>query len=160
MPYEGRWDAVKYPWHILDLTERFLAEIVEANVHSSASVHETAVIEGSVILEEGVQVLPHATVKGPCFIGKGTVIGNNALVRESIIGEGCVIGYGSEVARSNLHSHVWTHSTYLGDSVIGHNGSFGAGTVAANFRLDEGDISSAINGPSSPPPGALRRATA
>ena len=57
-----------------------------------------------------------------------------------------MIGFGSEIARSNLHSHVWTHSTYLGDSVIGHNVAFGAGTVAANFRLDEGDISSAING--------------
>jgi bifunctional UDP-N-acetylglucosamine pyrophosphorylase/glucosamine-1-phosphate N-acetyltransferase len=55
-----------------------------------------------------------------------------------------VIGYGSEVARCNLHSHVWTHSTYLGDSVIGKNVAFGAGSIAANFRLDEGIISSVV----------------
>jgi len=146
VPYEGRWDAVKYPWHILDLTERFLADLKEDAIHPDATVHESAVIEGPVILAEGVKVMPHATIQGPCSIGKGTVIGTNALVRESIIGEECVIGFGSEVARSNLHSHVWTHSTYLGDSVIGQNVAFGAGTVAANFRLDEGEISSVING--------------
>lgn len=106
------------------------------------NIHPSAVIEGHVILEEGVRVMPHATVVGPCYIGKGTIIGNNALVRESIIGEQCVIGFGSEVARSNLHSHVWTHSTYLGDCVIGHNVAFGAGSVSANFRLDEGEIAS------------------
>ena len=154
VPYSGQWDAVKYPWHILSLTERFLsalqgegkavragkAEMAEKGIQ----VHPTAVIEGAVILEEGVKVLSHATIQGPCFIGKGTVIGTGALVRQSIVGEGCVIGFGSEIARSNLHSHVWTHTTYLGDSVVGRNSAFGAGTVTANFRLDEGEITSLI----------------
>lgn len=144
VPYEGRWDAVKYPWHILDATKRFLSELKEDQIHSDASIHETAVVDGPVILEEGVRIMAHATVRGPCFIGKGTVIGTNALVRESIIGERCVIGFSSEVARSNVHSHVWTHSTYLGDSVIGRNVAFGSGSVVANFRLDEGEISSVV----------------
>ena len=30
-----------------------------------------------------------------------------------------MIGFGTEVKASVLHSHVWTHSSYLGDSVIG-----------------------------------------
>jgi len=144
VPYEGKWNAVKYPWHILDLTERFLAELKGDHIHADASVHESAVIIGPVVLEEGVRVMPHATIKGPCYIGKGSIIGNNCLIRDSIIGEQCVIGYSSEIARSNLHSHVWTHSTYLGDSVIGKNVAFGAGSVVANFRLDEGEISSII----------------
>ena len=167
VPYEGRWDAVKYPWHILNVTERFLGELEEKSQISStkyqanpksqipnppsdrvragkSSVHPSAVIEGSVILEDGVKILPHATIKGPCYIGKDTIIGNNCLIRDSIIGEKCVIGFGSEVARSNLHSNIWTHSTYLGDSVIGHNVAFGAGSTAANFRLDEGEINSVV----------------
>jgi len=145
VPYEGQWNAVKYPWHVLDLTHRFLAELKENNIHEDASIHESAVVEGPVMIGEGVRILPHASVIGPCTIGKGTVIGNNCLVRESIIGEQCVIGYNSEVARSNVHSHVWTHSTYVGDSVIGRNVAFGAGSVLANFRLDEGEIISVIN---------------
>jgi len=145
VPYEGKWDAVKYPWDILDVTERFLNEIEKSEIRNPKSeVHPSAVIEGAVILEEGVRVMPHATIHGPCYIGRGSIIGNNCLIRDSIIGEQCVIGYSSEIVRSNLHSHVWTHSTYLGDSVIGRNVAFGAGSVVANFRLDEGDISSMV----------------
>ncbi len=146
VPYEEKWNAMKYPWQVLDLTERFLSEIQAESSGQKAEVHPSAVVEGNVILEEGVRIMPHATVQGPCYIGKGTIIGNNSLVRESIIGEQCVIGFGSEIARSNLHSNVWTHSTYLGDSVIGKNIAFGAGSVSANYRLDEGEISSVIKG--------------
>lgn len=144
VPYEGRWDAVKYPWQVLNVTERFLSELKEDDIHPDASIHETAVINGPVVMQEGVRVMPHSTIAGPCFIGKGTVIGNNTLVRDSIIGEQCVIGFGSEIVRSSLHSHVWVHNTYIGDSVIGRNVAFGAGSVVANFRLDEGEISSVI----------------
>ncbi len=147
VPYEEKWDAVKYPWDILDITERFLSELVssgKSQIPNPKSIHPSAVIEGPVILEEGVRVMPHATIQGPCYIGRGTIIGNNCLIRDSIIGEQCVIGYSSEIARSNLHSHVWTHSTYLGDSVIGRNVAFGSGSVVANFRLDEGEISSMV----------------
>lgn len=144
VPYEKEWSSVKYPWHILDITERFLRELKEDRIHADASVHDSAVIIGPVVLGEGVRVMPHATIQGPCYIGRGTIIGNNCLVRDSIIGEQCVIGYSSEIARSNLHSHVWTHSTYLGDSVIGQNVAFGSGSVVANFRLDEGEISSRV----------------
>jgi acetyltransferase-like isoleucine patch superfamily enzyme len=101
------------------------------------------VIEGPVIIEEGVRILPHACIMGPVFIGKGSIIGNNALVRGSSVGEHCVIGYNTEVKTSILCNHVWTHSTYVGDSVIGENVSFGAGTVTGNLRLDEGEIHSA-----------------
>jgi bifunctional UDP-N-acetylglucosamine pyrophosphorylase/glucosamine-1-phosphate N-acetyltransferase len=148
VPYEGEWNAVKYPWDILSLTERFLHELKAKSYQLSAGVevHPTAVIEGGVILEEGVRVMAHETIQGPCYIGKGTIIGTSTLVRESIIGEHCVIGFGSEVARSNLHSSIWLHTTYLGDSVVGQNSAFGAGTVAANFRLDEGEISSMVQG--------------
>ncbi|MEK7137762.1 MAG: hypothetical protein AAB853_05780, partial [Patescibacteria group bacterium] len=154
VPYEGEWDAIKYPWHVLDLTQRFLEEFkgggqvsgFRFQVSGKAEVHPTAVIEGGVILEEGVRVMAHATIQGPCYIGKGTVIGTSTLVRESIIGKHCVIGFGSEVARSNLHSNIWLHTTYLGDSVVGQNSAFGAGTVTANFRLDEGEISSMVQG--------------
>jgi bifunctional UDP-N-acetylglucosamine pyrophosphorylase/glucosamine-1-phosphate N-acetyltransferase len=148
VPYEGRWDAVKYPWHILDLTERFLTELsaISYQLSSGTDVHPTAVVGGPVVFGEGVRVMPHATVCGPCYIGKGSIVGTNALVRESNIGEQCVIGFGSEIVRSHLHSHVWTHSTYLGDSVVGHNVAFGAGVVVANFRLDEQEIASEVKG--------------
>lgn len=142
--YGGAWQAVKYPWHLLHLLPILLKDIAEKKIDPSAQIHPTAVIEGNVVIAEGVRVLPHATIVGPAYIGPHSIIGNNALVRGSSVGDHCVIGYCTEVKSSILHSHVWTHSTYIGDSVIGHNVSFGAGTVTGNLRLDEGEIPSAV----------------
>jgi UDP-N-acetylglucosamine diphosphorylase / glucose-1-phosphate thymidylyltransferase / UDP-N-acetylgalactosamine diphosphorylase / glucosamine-1-phosphate N-acetyltransferase / galactosamine-1-phosphate N-acetyltransferase len=144
MQYAGGWQAVKYPWHLLSLLPMILSDIKEQKIHKTAQVHPTAVIDGKVILEEGVKVLPHACIVGPCYIGRRTIVGNNALVRQSSVGEHCVIGYNTEVKSSVLSRHVWTHSTYIGDSVIGENVSFGAGSVTGNLRLDEGEIHSAV----------------
>ncbi|PIQ76445.1 hypothetical protein COU78_06360 [Candidatus Peregrinibacteria bacterium CG10_big_fil_rev_8_21_14_0_10_49_24] len=144
--YEGEWQAVKYPWHLLSLLELLLEDCTKLFVHDTATVHPTAVIDGPVVLGEGVKVMPHATVRGPCTVGPNTVIANNALVRNSSIGSDCVIGYNTEVKGSVLHSHVWTHMTYIGDSVIGRNVSFGGGAVTANFRLDEQEVTSMVQG--------------
>lgn len=144
VPYEGMWQPVKYPWDLLKLLPLLLP--AEPSIHRSASVHPTAVIEGPVTLAAGVRVLPHATIVGPCFVGRGTMIGTNALVRAASIGEDCVIGYNSEVKVSVLADRVWTHSTYLGDSVVGANVAFGGGCVTGNFRLDEGEIASVVGG--------------
>jgi bifunctional UDP-N-acetylglucosamine pyrophosphorylase/glucosamine-1-phosphate N-acetyltransferase len=142
LPYEGSWQAVKYSWHILPLLPLLLQDIKKPSIHKSASVHPTAVVEGNVVIEEGVRVLPHATIVGPCTIGAHSVIGNNALVRGSSVGQHCVVGYNTEVKSSVLANHVWTHSTYIGDSVVAENVSFGAGSVTGNLRLDEGEITS------------------
>lgn len=142
LPYYGTWFPMKYPWHPLALLPSL--PLAGPNIHPSVTLHPSAVIEGSVTLEEGVKVFPFATVRGPCFIGKNTIIGNNTLVWGSSIGHSCVIGFGTEIKASILGNHVWTHSTYIGDSVIGENVCFGAGSVTGNFRLDEESIASLV----------------
>lgn len=144
--YSGAWQAVKFPWHILELNELLLSHITEPRIHSDADIHETAIINGPVIIEEGARVLPHAVINGPSYIGKRSVVANNALVRGSSVGDDCVVGYNTEIKGSVLHSHVWTHMNYIGDSVIGHNVSFGGGTVTGNFRLDEAPVTSVVKG--------------
>lgn len=146
VPYEGEWQAVKYPWHLLSLLPLLLSDLKKPSIHKSASIHPTAVIDGDVIIEEGAKVMPHATVRGPCYIGPRSIVANNALVRDSCIGEDCVVGYNTEVKGSILHSHVWTHMSYIGDSVIGRNVSFGGGAITANFRLDEEPVLSVVKG--------------
>ncbi len=150
VPYTGNWQAVKYPWHLLDLLPLLLPKNAKPKIPKSCVIHRTAVIEGSVVLGENVKVMAHASVMGPCFIGDGTIIANNALVRGSSIGRNCVIGYNTEVARSVLGNDVWTHSSYLGDSVLGSDISLGAGTTTGNLRFDEGVISSIVQGQSVP----------
>jgi bifunctional UDP-N-acetylglucosamine pyrophosphorylase/glucosamine-1-phosphate N-acetyltransferase len=145
VPYTGSWQAVKYPWHLLSLLP-LLLPTGKPQIHASATIHKTAAVEGAVIIGKNVKIFAHATVMGPCIIGENTIIANNALVRGSSIGENCVIGYNTEVARSVLGHDVWTHSSYIGDSVFGSNISLGAGTTTGNLRLDEGEITSVVQG--------------
>lgn len=145
LQYQDYWQAIKYPWHIKDAWKRVFSSL-EKKISSSAQIHKSAIIEGEVIIEDDVKVFPNAVIIGPAFIGKGSIIANNALVRDSHLGSDCVAGYNTEIARSYLASEVWTHSNYIGDSIIGKNVSFGAGTITANLRLDEEDISVNISG--------------
>lgn len=139
VPYTGFWQPIKFPWHVFGVFKYLFAK-ADKNVHVSTQISENAVVNGEVIIAEGVKIFDGAVVNGPCYIGRGSVIATNALVRESNIGEDCVVGFGSEVARSFLGDEVWTHTNYIGDSVIGNNVSFGAGSVTGNLRLDEAEI--------------------
>lgn len=157
LPYDGYWQAVKYPWHVISLMNRFM-ECGGASVDKctpavkglkkgkNVQVAKSATIKGNVFLADGVKVLENAVISGPAYIGKNTIIANGALVRNSQVGENCVIGFCSEIARSYLGNGVWTHTNYIGDSLIGNNCSFGSGTVTGNLRLDEGNISVRVNG--------------
>jgi UDP-N-acetylglucosamine diphosphorylase/glucosamine-1-phosphate N-acetyltransferase len=140
VPYQDFWAPIKYPWHIFDVVKYFL-DTGQPQIHRSASISPRAMVEGKVIIEEGVRVLENAVVRGPAYIGAGSLIGNNVLVRDySHIGADCVIGYGTEVKSSYIGEGCWVHSSYIGDSIIGKNCSFGAGTVLANFRFDEKNV--------------------
>lgn len=139
IPYEGYWQPIKYPWHVFEVAKHFLA-LTPAHVAASAQIDERANIVGDVVIEEDVKVFAGATIVGPAYIGRGSVVATNALVRESVLGERCVVGYNTEVARSFLGDDVWTHSNYIGDSLIGDNVSFGAGCITGNLRFDEENI--------------------
>jgi UDP-N-acetylglucosamine diphosphorylase / glucose-1-phosphate thymidylyltransferase / UDP-N-acetylgalactosamine diphosphorylase / glucosamine-1-phosphate N-acetyltransferase / galactosamine-1-phosphate N-acetyltransferase len=140
IPYDGFWAPIKYPWHILNVMEHFL-DGSDACIAPSARISERACIEGKVILGDNVRVLENAVIRGPTYVGPNSIVGNNALVRDySHIGSNSVIGYCTEVKHSYIGDNCWFHSNYVGDSIIDDDCSLGAGTVLANFRLDEGNI--------------------
>jgi NDP-sugar pyrophosphorylase family protein len=140
VPYSDFWAPIKYPWHIFKVMEYFL-DNAQPYIAPSARISEKAVIEGKVILSDNVKVLENAVIRGPVYIGANSIIGNNALVRDySHIGSNSVIGYSTEVKHSYIGDNCWFHSNYIGDSIVDDNCSLGAGTLLANFRLDEGYI--------------------
>ena len=145
IPYHDFWAPIKYPWHIFDVV-KYMLDVSRTDISPSASISSKATIEGKVVIGEGVRVLENAVIRGPAFIGDGSLIGNNVLVRDySHIGADCVIGYGTEVKSSYIGDRCWVHSSYIGDSIIGKNCSLGAGTVLANFRFDEQNVSVKID---------------
>lgn len=143
--FNGYWQPIKFPWHVFDVMKYFFGTL-EKSVSGDAQIAESAVIKGDVIIEKGARIFDHATVSGPCYIGKNVIVANNSLVRDSIVNEGCVVGFSTEVARSYLGKNVWTHTNYIGDSIISDNCSFGSGTVTGNLRLDEKDITVNVRG--------------
>jgi bifunctional UDP-N-acetylglucosamine pyrophosphorylase/glucosamine-1-phosphate N-acetyltransferase len=138
--YRGAWCPIKYPWHLLTAAAYFLAES-EGAISKSAQISERAVLEGKVILADGVKILENAVIRGPAYIGEETIIGNNVLIRDHChIGAHCVIGYGTEIKHSYIGDNCWFHKNFIGDSVIGNNCLLGAGTILANFRFDEAEV--------------------
>ena len=137
--YDGGWQAIKYPWHILDAMDYF-SKALKQRISPSAQISDRAIIDGDVVIEDNVRVLEGAVIRGPTYIGRNSIVGNNVLVRKSNIGDNCVIGYSTEIKHSYIGDGCWFHSNYIGDSVIEDGCSFGAGAVAANLRLDETNI--------------------
>jgi bifunctional UDP-N-acetylglucosamine pyrophosphorylase/glucosamine-1-phosphate N-acetyltransferase len=140
VPYSGAWTPIKYPWHVLDVT-RFYLDRAEARISPQAKISPHAVIEGKVILEDGVRVMENAVIRGPVYIGKNCVIGNSTLVRTyTHLAAECVVGFSTEIKESYVGEGTQFHMNYAGDSVIGAHCSFGAGTITANWRFDTKNV--------------------
>ena len=140
VPYAGAWTPIKYPWHVLDAVRYFL-DRSEAHISPDSRISPHAVIDGKVIIEDGVRVLENAVIRGPVYIGRNTIIGNNALVRSySHLGSDCVVGFSTEIKESYIGEDTQFHMSYAGDSVIGTRCSFGAGTITANWRFDTKNV--------------------
>jgi len=138
--HTGIWKTIKYPWHVLNVMEYFLSTIKGQKISKSANIAKSAKIIGNVIIEEGAKVFENAIVRGPAYVGRNTIVANNALVRDSMIGDDCVVGFATEIARSYISDSCWFHTNYVGDSILSRNVSMGSGAVTANLRLDEQDI--------------------
>ncbi len=137
--YHGAWQAIKYPWNILETMDYFSKQL-KRQISPSARISGKSVVDGDVVIEDSARVMEGAVVRGPSYIGRNTIIGNGVLVRDSVVGDDCVVGYGTEIKHSYIGSKCWFHSNYIGDSVIEDDCSFGAGAVTANFRLDEANV--------------------
>jgi bifunctional UDP-N-acetylglucosamine pyrophosphorylase/glucosamine-1-phosphate N-acetyltransferase len=146
--YDGLFESFKYPWNLLTMNDLLLAEsIQEQQISPLARISDRAIIDGPVVIDDDVRVFENAIIRGPAYVGPGSVIGNNSLIWGGCsFGPGCVIGYGSEIKHSVFGRNVWTHRNYIGDSIVADNCSFGAGTITANYRFDEQNVTVSVKG--------------
>ncbi len=100
----------------------------------------------AVYIDDDVKIFEYTKIVGPTYIGKGSVIGNNNIIRNSYIGMGCVTGFSTDITRSYIGDNCWFHTNYIGDSVLVGNVSMGSGAKLANLRLDDGEIYSTVAG--------------
>ncbi len=132
--------ALKYPWHILDVSKLCLEYYLKPSKSKSTQIHKTAVIQGPVQIEPGVKIMANAVIKGPVYLGKNVTVANNALIRNSIIEENSLVGYNTEIARSYVGPNNWFHCNFVGDSIIEANSNLGSGARLANLRFDDQEV--------------------
>lgn len=129
------WFDIGRPWDLLEANKWALSRMtpmvygkIEDNVH----------LIGPVTVVEGARVRSGAYVEGPTFIDEDSDIGPNCYIRPyTHIGKHAHIGNACEIKNSIIMDQTKIgHLSYIGDSVIGEECNFGAGTVIANYRFD------------------------
>ncbi|QCS43313.1 bifunctional sugar-1-phosphate nucleotidylyltransferase/acetyltransferase [Natrinema versiforme] len=140
-----RWLDVGRPWELLEANEWKLAAL-ERRIDGDVS--EDATLEGRVVVEEGATVDPGVAIEGPALVREGAEIGPNAYVRgATLVGPDAEVGHSVEIKNSVLSRGTSvSHLSYVGDSVLGRNVNFGAGTNVANLRHDDADIEFTVKG--------------
>lgn len=124
--FEDETPSLKYPWHLFSVAKYLFDKYLKKD---------------EVRIGKNVKIFEGAVVKGPCYIGKNCIIGNNALVRDyTNLEEGVMIGAYAEVKNCVFQKNAHVHSGYFGDSIFGEGCRVGAGTVTANVRLDRGPV--------------------
>ena len=134
-----------YPWDILALNEKLVAEISENKIAGKLS--DAANIDGVLHTGKDTVVLPGVYIEGKVIIGKNCKIGPNCYIRgNTYIGDNCHIGQAVEIKNSLIMDNVSAgHLSYIGDSVICPHTNLGAGFITANLRHDGKNHKSMVN---------------
>lgn len=124
----------EYPWEalagisdfILELgpkldPERFEQKAENIWIAKSATVAETACLNGPLIIDEEAEIRHCAYVRGSAIIGKGSVVGNSTEIKNDIIFDTVQV----------------PHYNYVGDSILGYKSHMGAGSITSNVKSDK-----------------------
>lgn len=139
------WIEIGRPWDLLNANEKLLSS---EQYSVLGDVEPNATLSGRVSVGVGTRIRSGSYIEGPVVIGENCDIGPNCFIRPyTCIGDNVRIGNAVEIKNSTIMENTnVAHLSYVGDSVIGSNCNFGAGTIVANLRHDRGDIQSYIRG--------------
>lgn len=99
------------------------------NIENNVAIHKTAIVEqgvilkGAIIISENCYVGANAYLRGPIFLSKSVRIGPSSEIKQSIIFDNTAIA----------------HFNYVGNSIIGQNINFEAGSICANHFNERQD---------------------
>lgn len=123
-----------YPWEALVGISDFIKslgptldpEIYENRgediwVAKSASVAQSACLNGPLIIDEDAEIRHCAYIRGSAIIGKGTVVGNSTEIKNDILFDSVQV----------------PHYNYVGDSILGYKSHMGAGSITSNVKSDK-----------------------
>jgi UDP-N-acetylglucosamine diphosphorylase/glucosamine-1-phosphate N-acetyltransferase len=139
------WMEIGKPWDILAANEELMKDMVP---RGEGEIEQGVTLKGSISIGKNTVIRTGAYIVGPVIIGDGCDIGPNCYIRQSTcIGDEVRVGNAVEVKNSAIMNRTKIgHLSYVGDSVIGEDCNFGAGTICANLRHDKRSIISYVKG--------------
>lgn len=145
IPYSGTWIDVGRPWELLEAMDQELATVTTS---VDGDLAEDVTITGQAVIEPGVTVRSGVCIDGPVVIREGATVGPNAYIRgPAVIEADASVGHAVEIKHSILRSGTAVnHLSYVGDSILGRDVNFGAGTVVGNLRHDDSEVTMQIKG--------------
>lgn len=122
------------PWEIIDNLEGILLESIKTldnsyTIENNIAIHKTATIEqgvvfkGTIIISENCSVGANAYLRGPVFLSSSVKVGPGSEIKQSVIFDNSAIA----------------HFNYIGNSIVGENVNFEAGSICANHLNEKAD---------------------
>ncbi len=146
MPYEiekTEFWKINYLWNLLDANQVLITTIKEKN---HGTIEDNVTIIGKVSIEKGTRIRSGSYLEGPLAVGKNCDIGPNCYLRKGVsLDKNIRIGNACELKNTIVYdgTHIG-HLSYVGDSIIGANCNFGAGTITGNLRLDDSAVKAKV----------------
>lgn len=126
--------GLTYPWEALAGISDFIRRIgstldsekferrgEDIWVAKSASVAQSACLNGPLIIDEDAEIRHCAFIRGSAVVGKGAVVGNSTELKNVVIFNGVQV----------------PHYNYVGDSILGFKSHMGAGSITSNVKSDK-----------------------
>lgn len=150
---EIKCEKLTFPWDIVRLNPQAISNdaaqfyndlLSNENIYVSAeaTVHPSAVLnasEGPIIIEKNAIIEPFVYLKGPCFIGKRSVVKSHSTVTNSSIHHDCRIS--GEISTSvQLEYSNKGHDGFMGQSILGSWTNLGAGTTTSNLKNNYSNV--------------------
>jgi len=136
---------INYLWNLLDANQVLINYTSESN---NGTIEKGATIIGKVSIGEGSRIRSGSYLEGPLVVGKDCDIGPNCYLRKGVsLGDKVRIGNACELKNTIVFdgAHI-AHLSYVGDSIIGKDCNFGAGSITGNLRLDDKTVKTEIEG--------------
>lgn len=118
-------------------------------LHPNAKIDAGVVLDcsdGEIIIDDGARVMAQATITGPCYIGKYSLVKIGAKIYGgTTIGPVCKVG--GEIENSIFQGYAnKQHDGYVGHSFIGEWCNLGAGTNTSDLKNDYSPVRMTIEG--------------
>jgi bifunctional UDP-N-acetylglucosamine pyrophosphorylase/glucosamine-1-phosphate N-acetyltransferase len=144
-PIRDFLDGLTSPQELLIRAKEYLKDTLTApgvrenrGVMKSEDVH----FYGEYAVGEGTVIYNGVTVIGPVYIGRDCEIMPGATLRpNTILGDGCCVGHGSELKHAVLYGGAKVASlAFVGDSVLGASARIGSGVITANRKFNQTNV--------------------